>query len=287
MINMRERRYVKFRTDMYEDTKFKIIDRMSKRDLVHYVWSRIVVLAGKVNQEGDLYMSRNIPYTVETLAIEFNRDINEIKTALDVLIELEMIGLIGNKVYRVKNFVNHQNIKVKEKVEIKEKENEISNAENNKIEKDRTKMDSEIEGSFENRISTVSTEEKEEADSKANKNNEMSDLDFFKIDSDSENKSCNENKVDNESNVNQDKNEKNNISQHNNSPVVLEVKENTKKKNKKTRKKKIRDDIIELGENDELMNGVEEEKGEDFLCWITEEEMKPKEGEEVILEMSF
>lgn len=33
-MSMRERKYVKFRVDMYEDAKFKIIDRMPKRDLV-------------------------------------------------------------------------------------------------------------------------------------------------------------------------------------------------------------------------------------------------------------
>jgi predicted phage replisome organizer len=286
MMDMRERKYIKFRVDMYDDTKFKIIDRMPKRDLIHYVWSRIVVLAGKVNQDGDLYMSRNIPYTVDTLAIEFNRDIDEIKTALDVLMELEMIELAENKIYRVKNFAKHQNIKVKEKVEIKEKENEINNAENNKIEKDETKMDSEIEESLKNRIST---EEKEEADIKANKNDEMSDMNFFKIDSNSENKSGNENKFDNENNVNPDKNDKNHISQHNNSPVILEMKKNqdSDKKNKKIKKKKIRDDIIELNENNELMNVVEEEKEEDFLCWITEGDIKPKEGERIISEWAF
>ncbi|NRV89231.1 putative phage replisome organizer [Clostridium beijerinckii] len=115
---MRERKYVKFRVDMYEDTKFKIIDRMRNRDLIHYVWNRVVVLAGKVNQEGELYMSRNIPYTVETLSIEFNRDISEVKSALDVLINLEMIEIVDNNIYKVKNFVKHQNIKVKEKMKL-------------------------------------------------------------------------------------------------------------------------------------------------------------------------
>ena len=55
---MRERKYIKFRVDMFEDTKFKIIDRRPERDLIHYVWSGIVVLAGKVNLEGKLYISK-------------------------------------------------------------------------------------------------------------------------------------------------------------------------------------------------------------------------------------
>ena len=56
MINMRERKYIKLKVNMYDDTKFKIIDMKIERDLIHYVWTRIVVLAGKVNLAGDLYM---------------------------------------------------------------------------------------------------------------------------------------------------------------------------------------------------------------------------------------
>lgn len=128
-MKMRERKYIKFRVDMYSDTKFKIIDRRPERDLIHYVWNRVVILAGKVNREGELYLSKNIPYTVETLAIEFNRDIDQVKLALDLLIELEMIEISEHKIYIVKNFVKHQNIKVKEKNISKNKEPNIRNEE--------------------------------------------------------------------------------------------------------------------------------------------------------------
>jgi predicted phage replisome organizer len=112
---MRERKYVKLRVDMYEDTKFKIIDMKPERDVIYYIWSRIVMLAGKVNLEGDLYLSKNIPYTIETLAIDFNRDLAQIKLALDIFIELQMLELTEDNVYKVRNFAKHQNIKVKEK----------------------------------------------------------------------------------------------------------------------------------------------------------------------------
>jgi len=115
-MDMRERKYVKFRINMYEDTKFKIIDMKPERDLIHYVWTRFVTLAGVVNLEGNLYMSKNIPYTIETLAIEFNRDINQIRLALEAFIELEMIEITEDNVYRVKNFAKHQNIKMKETI---------------------------------------------------------------------------------------------------------------------------------------------------------------------------
>ncbi|MBZ9691828.1 phage replisome organizer N-terminal domain-containing protein [Clostridium sp. M14] len=114
---MKERKFVKLRVDMYGDTKFKIIDTMEERDLIHYIWTRLLTLAGKVNLEGKLYMSKSIPYSIETLAIEFNRDVSKIELALNVFKDLEMIELSEDNVYRVKNFAKHQNIKVKEKVE--------------------------------------------------------------------------------------------------------------------------------------------------------------------------
>lgn len=114
---MKERKFIKVRTDMYSDTKFKIIDTMEDRDVIHYIWTRLLTLAGKVNLEGTLYMSRSIPYTIETLAIEFNRSINKVKLALKVFKDLEMIELDENNVYKVKNFAKYQNIKSKENSE--------------------------------------------------------------------------------------------------------------------------------------------------------------------------
>lgn len=120
---MKERKFVKLRVDMYDDTKSKIIDTMNERDLIQYIWIRLIVLAGKVNLEGELFLSRNIPYTMETIAIEFNRDIERVKLAMKVLMDLEMIEFTEDKIYKVKNFAKHQNIKINKSTEIKDREN--------------------------------------------------------------------------------------------------------------------------------------------------------------------
>jgi predicted phage replisome organizer len=124
---MKERKYVKLRVDMYEDTKFKIIDMKPERDVIHYIWNRLVLLSGKVNLEGELFLSENMPYTIETLAIEFNRDPSQIKLALELFIELQMLELTEAKVYTVKNFAKHQNIKRREKEVAKNNEVEVNN----------------------------------------------------------------------------------------------------------------------------------------------------------------
>lgn len=70
-----------------------------------------------------------ISYTIETLAIEFCREIEQVKLALDVLIELEMIELTEHNIYIVKNFAKHQNIKVKEEEKLKDNQEHIKNEE--------------------------------------------------------------------------------------------------------------------------------------------------------------
>ncbi len=266
---MRERKFVKFRIDMHEDIKLKIIYRMIKRDLIHYVWNRSVILAGKVNKEGDLYMSKNIPYTLETLAIEFNRDIEEIETALDVLIELEMIELTEDKVYRVKNFAKHQNIKIKEKIESKEKfknkdkENDINDEENSVMENEVHREVGEKEAC------TGKNEEIKEEVNKSDGSNVIPLLDCVESNSDGEKE-----------------NKKTSSSQHNNSPVILEMKKNqkTKRNNKKVNKNKVRDEIIETDEDNPAEN-IEEK--EDVCFWITGEKFSLKEGERLLSEWAF
>ena len=128
---MKEIKNIKVRSDMYYDTKFRVIDTKPLRDTIHYIWMRLLTLAAIVNKNGELYFSENIPYTIETLALEFNRDVESVKMSLEVLMELEMILLSKHNVYVVKNFMKHQNIKTR-KEEKKNDENNV-NIEDNKL----------------------------------------------------------------------------------------------------------------------------------------------------------
>lgn len=88
--------------------------------------------------EGELFLSKNIPYTLETLAVEFNREESEVEADIKIFMNLEMVELTQYKVYKVKNFAKHQNIKKREKVQKQDNLEEIINNEqevkNNKAE---------------------------------------------------------------------------------------------------------------------------------------------------------
>jgi len=252
-MDMRERKYVKFRTDMHEDTKFKIIDMKPERDVIHYVWTRIVILAGKVNLDGDLYLSKKIPYTIETLAIEFNRDISQIKLSLDIFIELEMIKITEDKIYRVKNFAKHQNIKVKEKGIPENKKDDVKSIEvqlndNSKV--------------------AIKDDEVKESDNKISENEveNLGDVNrgYLEITNEDINK------------VSDSMNDENNSSNlQDNGPIILESKKN--KKNNKNKKIDKASDI----------NTIDEELEDNSICCFTDGVRPLGDGESTILEWSF
>ena len=252
---MRERKYVKLRSDMYEDTKFKIIDMKPERDTIHYIWTRLLTLAARVNLGGDLFMSRNLPYTIETLAIELNRSEKQIKLAIDVFLELEMIEVVDGRIYRIKNFAKHQNIKVAEKVKSEVLEINEKN----------------IEAVAEDVIISKSCDEEEK-----------------KLESEDEDKGSKYNVVENhgDTTINEDKrvleiNKYNtmsggisdNICQNSITTVPLE-----KKKNNKTKGKKKKDEVANVTDEDDEM--------EEMFCF-KEGEYIPGEGETIIASWTF
>jgi len=247
---MRERKFVELRVDMYEDTKFKIIDMKPERDLINYVWTRFITLAGKVNLEGELYLSKNIQYTMETLAIEFNRSIDQLKLALNVLMELEMIELTDDNIYRVKNFTKHQNIKVKEKNKAKDKEEDIKMEEALVKESSRSEIEEKNYKESEDKISQIQKE--------SVKNHEIGKLEIIHKDI---------NPID--ENVSNDKNN----SLKDIIPILLET-----KKSKRVNKKKKKDNNIDF---------IDEEIEENEMVCFYDDERHLGEGECIIKSWSF
>ena len=247
---MRERKYIKLRVDMFEDTKFKIIDLKPERDLIHYIWIRLVALAGKVNLAGDLYMSKTIPYTIETLAVEFNRSIEQVKLAMDVFRELEMVEVDKSNVYRVKNFAKHQNIKVKENSKSGEKDSDIKNEEVNAAAEVKNEID--IESNEKCAIETDNVK------SNTSDSLDIQNKDVIKID-----KSISDNKP--------------NINLRDNVPAPIPLE---KKKNKKVTPNKKKGIHIKVTD--------EEPEDNSLIHFYDSEEGKPlEEGESVVSEWAF
>jgi len=110
-----EIKWIKLTTDIFDDEKIQLIEKMPEGDTLLIVWLKILTLAGKKNDCGAVYFTSSIPYTVEMLSDIFKRDARIISLALNTFISFEMIE-IEDDIIKVLNWEKHQNIEGMQKV---------------------------------------------------------------------------------------------------------------------------------------------------------------------------
>lgn len=143
---MADAKWVKIEVDMFNDPKLVIIDSMEDNNLIHYIWTSSILLAGQCNRSGKLYISEGKPYTYKTLSLIFRRDISEVKKAFKVLIKLEMIEITDDKVFKIKNWEKHQNIESLDKIRRQTNERVMKHREKKREEKKAASEISNLDG---------------------------------------------------------------------------------------------------------------------------------------------
>lgn len=113
---MAEIHWIKLKTTMFDDEKIRLIESMPEADAIINIWIRLLILAGKTNDSGLIYIQRNMPYSAEMLSTLFNRKINVIKLALTTLAKFDMINVNDDGLIEIANWEKHQNIEGMEKV---------------------------------------------------------------------------------------------------------------------------------------------------------------------------
>ena len=119
---MAEISWIKLKTTMFDDEKIKLIQSLPEADAILVIWIRLLVLAGKTNDEGLIYIQRNMPYTEEMLATLFSKPVNVVRLALMTLQQFNMIDLNEDGLIAIENWDKHQNIEGMEKVRLKNAE---------------------------------------------------------------------------------------------------------------------------------------------------------------------
>lgn len=109
-------KWVRFDVGMFDNPKIRQIDSMENRDVIHYIWVSTILLAGRCNCDGELYLTENMPYTIKTLAIEFRRSVDEVKEAFKAFQKYKMIGVTEDKVFYICGWQKHQNVDGLEKI---------------------------------------------------------------------------------------------------------------------------------------------------------------------------
>lgn len=107
---MAEVRWIKITTTMFDDEKIRVIEAMPEADSVLIVWIKLLCLAGKVNSNGFIFLTEQIPYTDETLANIFGRPLNTVKMAMELFRRFGMIEYDENGFFYLTNWDKHQNV---------------------------------------------------------------------------------------------------------------------------------------------------------------------------------
>ncbi len=107
---MSEVKWIKLSTGMFDDEKIRFIETLPEADSILVIWLKLLVLAGKKNSRGEIFMSEDIPYTDELLSNIFHRKINTVRLALETFSRLRMIELEADKTIVISNWNKHQNV---------------------------------------------------------------------------------------------------------------------------------------------------------------------------------
>lgn len=109
-------KWFKLTTDMFDDEKIKIIESMPDRDAILIIWIKLIGLAAKINANGWLYLTEEVPYDEDTLATVLNRPVNTVRLAMGLFTKYRMIETNGTGNFLITNFEKHQNIEGLEKI---------------------------------------------------------------------------------------------------------------------------------------------------------------------------
>ena len=110
-----EIKWIKLSTALFDNRKIKQIRKMPDGDALIVIWLQILCLAGVTNDSGLVYFSKDIPYTEEMLATEFDRPITTIRLALNVFEQFGMVEIVNN-ILLVSNWEKYQSVDQMEKI---------------------------------------------------------------------------------------------------------------------------------------------------------------------------
>ena len=106
---MADVKWIKIAVDMFDNRKIKQIGSMPEGDSLLLMWVQLLCLAGNVNDGGFIYLTKEIPYTDEMLATQFNKPISTVRLALKTFEQFGMIEIINNMIF-LSNWEKYQSI---------------------------------------------------------------------------------------------------------------------------------------------------------------------------------
>ena len=121
-----EVKWIKISTGLFEDEAIQIILDMPDGAVMLEIWLRLLIMAGKVNDRGLIYLKKNedliIPFSSDFLATLFHKKNKQIEFSLKTFEKFGMIKILNANQILISNWEKYQNFDQMEK--IRQKNNE-------------------------------------------------------------------------------------------------------------------------------------------------------------------
>lgn len=112
---MSDVKWIKVATDIFDNRKIRQIETMPEGDAIIVIWFKLLCLAGNINDNGNIYLTEEVPYTEQMLSIQFNRPLTTVQLALRILEQFQMIKIIDD-ILLISNWEKYQSIEKLEKI---------------------------------------------------------------------------------------------------------------------------------------------------------------------------
>lgn len=106
---MADVKWIKISTDIFDNRKIRQIESLPDGAGIVVVWLKMLCLAGSVNDNGLIYITKEIPYTEQMLSTQFNCTPALLNLSLKTFQEFGMIDIIDSIVH-ISNWEKYQNV---------------------------------------------------------------------------------------------------------------------------------------------------------------------------------
>jgi len=89
-------KWIKLSVDLFDNRKIKQIRKLPDGANILIMWIQLLCLAGTINDHGFIYVTKDIPYTEQTLATEFDLPVTVVQMGLSVFQRFGMIEVVDD-----------------------------------------------------------------------------------------------------------------------------------------------------------------------------------------------
>lgn len=106
---MADVKWIKLVTNIFDNRKIRMIESMPEGYAIIVTWLKLLCLAGNINDTGMVYFTKELPYTDQMLATQFNIPLTTVQLALKTFEQFGMIEVVDN-ILCISNWEKYQNV---------------------------------------------------------------------------------------------------------------------------------------------------------------------------------